>query len=59
MNLNVLRHRLERLNAALGAMGDPGTDSPPVIRAYVAGARDALLRILRDGAQHPRSAPAA
>lgn len=48
MNVNVLRHRLERLNAALGAMGEPGSDSPPAIRAYVTGARDALQGVLDD-----------
>jgi hypothetical protein len=51
VNVNVLKHRLERLNAALGAMGDPGTDSPPAVRAYVTGARDALQGVLDDTPQ--------
>jgi hypothetical protein len=48
MNVNVLKHRLSRMNAALTAMGEPGVDCPPVVRAYVTGVRDALAGVLAD-----------
>jgi hypothetical protein len=48
MNILVLQHRLDRMNAALAAMGEPGVDCPPVVRAYVTGVRDALAGVLAD-----------
>lgn len=48
VNVNVLKHRMSRMNAALTAMGEPGVDCPPVVRAYVTGVRDALAGVLAD-----------
>jgi hypothetical protein len=54
MNVLVLRHRLDRMNAALAAMGEPGVDCPPVVRAYVTGVRDALAGVLADTPEEDR-----